>query len=412
MTDSAAFSVERLEWEDEELGTIALPKRPMHVRAGFGSGLSVRAGDGPGLVWAVGDRGPNLKIKTAVRLYGLEKLKDFEGADGAKVMPRIDLGPGLAQLRVGRDKVELVRVLRIGDARGSPVSGLPPESDHAECEPAIDLDGNLLPPDPSGLDTEGIVALADGGFWLGDEFGPSLVRVDGAGRVLRRLTPEGVALEGADYPIEACLPAVAARRQLNRGFEALALSPDEQWLFLAFQSPLAFPDEKAHEGARHVRLWQLDATTGEVSAQYLYALDPPETFLRDSADDEVKRSDIKVSELVAAGPDSLLVLERVSKTTKIYRVTLSEDRAIPPEHLDIKTRPTIEEMSGQGALPLPALDKRLIFSTDEASEVAPDLEGMVILSPSELLLVNDNDFGVEGAKTSFWRIRFDRPLFG
>jgi hypothetical protein len=35
---------------------------------------------------------------------------------------------------------------------------------------------------------------------------------------------------------------------------------------------------------------------------------------------------------------------------------------------------------------------------------------MTILSPTELLLVNDNDFGVEGAETSFWKIRFEEPV--
>jgi hypothetical protein len=38
------------------------------------------------------------------------------------------------------------------------------------------------------------------------------------------------------------------------------------------------------------------------------------------------------------------------------------------------------------------------------------LEGMVLLAANQLLLVNDNDFGVEGAETAFWRITFDRPL--
>jgi hypothetical protein len=58
------------------------------------------------------------------------------------------------------------------------------------------------------------------------------------------------------------------------------------------------------------------------------------------------------------------------------------------------------------------LAKDLLLSTDDFPEVAADLEGMVILSPTELLLVNDNDFGVEGAKTSFWRVTFHEPILG
>jgi hypothetical protein len=403
------WSVERLDWTDEPLGEIDLPKRTMRFRSGFGSGLSRRPGDPPGVVWAVGDRGPNIKVKTAVKLYGLDRLEKLRDETGAKIMPRLDLGPAIAELRVEGDRVELLRSLRIADADGRPVSGLPvPGGPHRRCEPAFGLDGEPLEPDPSGLDTEGIAALADGGFWVSDEFGPSLVRLDSAGRVLKRLVPQGVALDGADYPVEACLPAIAARRQLNRGFEAIALSRDGRRLFVAFQSPLAHPDEAAHEQGRHVRLWRLDSETGEVEAQFLYPLDPPETFLRDQARKPLERSDLKVSELCRAGADSLLVLERGSETTRIYKVTPSGDLALPRDHLDLATRPTVEE----GDADLPLLAKSLVFDTDDAPEIGADLEGMAVLSPSELLLVNDNDFGVEGAETGFWRVRFDRPLLG
>lgn len=406
------WKVERLGWEDEALGEIALPKRPMQLRTGFGSGLATRRGDPPGIVWAVGDRGPNLKVKTAVNRYGLERLKALEVEDGAKIMPRPHLGPAIAQLRVGADRVELLRSFRIRDSHGRPVSGLPvPEGGHARCEPALDLDGNRLAPDPSGLDSEGIVALPDGGFWIGDEFGPSLVRLDAEGRVEQRLVPQGVRLEGAAYPVEPLLPAIAARRQLNRGFEALALSADGRWLFLAFQSPLAHPDEEAHKQGRHVRLWRLDAVTAEVAAQYLYPLDPPDTFRRDREKGALDWSDLKLSEMCGVGEDSLLVLERGSETTKIYRVGPTDDRALPAEHLDIGLRPTVEELSRRDEGPgLPVLAKQLVFSSDEAPEVAADLEGMAILSPCELLLVNDNDFGVEGVATTFWKVTFERPI--
>jgi hypothetical protein len=173
---------------------------------------------------------------------------------------------------------------------------------------------------------------------------------------------------------------------------------------------LAHPDEEAHERAHHVRLWTLDMRSGAVAAQYLYALDPPESFRRDCAKGEFGGSDRKVSEILCDGPARLIVLERGSETTKLYRVALDPAYALAMEHLDIATRPTVEEISGAGG-PLPELSKELLLSTDDHPQVAPDLEGVAILSPTELLLVSDNDFGVEGAETSFWRARFDEPLF-
>jgi Esterase-like activity of phytase len=407
------FTVERLQWSDEALGSIVLPKGELQFRSGFGSGLATRADDPPGIVWAIGDRGPNLKVETALDLYGLESLEDLHPGKGAKIMPRLDLGPAVAQLRLSGDRVELVHSLPISDSAGRPVSGLPvPGGDHATSEPALDLDGRPIAPDPSGLDTEGIVALADGGFWVGDEYGPSLVRLDRHGRVLKRLIPKNSRMDAAAYPVEARLPAIAGRRELNRGFEALALSDDEKWLFLAFQSPLAHPGQRAHENGRHTRLWRLDAETGEVAAQYLYPFDRPDSFRRDAGNGEVRWSDLKLSELCWAGPDSLLVLERGSQTTRIYRVTLDRALALPPEHLDIATRPTVEQLSSVDAGPgLPVLSKELVFNSDDYPEVAADLEGMAILSATELLLVNDNDFGVEGARTSFWLLRFEDAVF-
>jgi hypothetical protein len=405
-----SWTVERLDWADEPLGEIELPKRTMRFRSGFGSGLSRRAGDPPGVVWAAGDRGPNIKVKDAVKLYGLDRLEPLRTEAGAKIMPRLDLGPAIAELRVADGRVELLRTLRITDSGGRPVSGLPvPGGPHTRHEPAFDLEGRKLEPDPSGLDTEGIAALAERGFWVSDEFGPSLVRLDGDGRVLKRLVPQGTDFEGAAYPVDACLPTIAARRQLNRGFEAIALSPDGKWLFVAFQSPLAHPDEAAHERARHVRLWRIELESGEVAAQYLYPLDPPETFRRDGGKAPLERSDLKVSELCFGGANSLLVLERGSETTKIYKVAPTDAFELAPEHLDDSNRPTVEELSA-GEIGLPVLAKRLLFSSDDAPEVGADLEGMAILSPSELLLVNDNDFGVEGAETGFWRVRFDQTL--
>jgi hypothetical protein len=77
------------------------------------------------------------------------------------------------------------------------------------------------------------------------------------------------------------------------------------------------------------------------------------------------------------------VLERMSRDGRLYAVDL--------------------------AAPGP-LAKIQVFSTDDHPEVAPDLEGAVLLSDRELLLATDNDFGTEGAETRFYRLTWDAPI--
>lgn len=404
--------VTALAYADERLETIDFPRRPLEIVRGIGSGLARRASDGT--IWAIGDRGPNLKVKLAIHRYGLDHLARHEETDGAKVMPSLAIGPALTELKVESDRVTILRTLPLRTPAGEPLSGLPPPYSLAEeYEPAIALDGTLLAPDPSGADTEGVAAAPDGSFWIGEEYGPSLLRVAPDGTVGARLVPEGCAAWFADaaYPIRDSLPAITARRRLNRGFEALALSDDGATLYFAFQSPLAHPDVAAHRRARHVRLWLLDTATERVTAQYLYPLDSPRSFARDQAAGDFDRADIKVSELAVLGRNLLLVLERGARTTKLYVVDLEAGAALDPRHLDPGTRPTIEQLSGAGDLDLPVLAKTLIFSTDDFPEISADLEGMVQLSPRQLLLVNDNDFGIEGVATRFWRVDlpFDLP---
>jgi hypothetical protein len=342
----------------------------MRLTLGVGSGLARRPGDPPGRIWGIGDRGPNIKIAAAVQRYGLEHLRPLAGVDGAKVLPRPDLGPTLAELQVGAAGVELVRTLRLTTSDGRPLSGLPlPGSREADMEPAFDLDGRRLPADPYGADTEAVVALSDGSFWVAEEYGPSLLKVDAAGGVRRRWTAAGLDLPGA----EAVLPARALERRLNRGFEGLAVSADERRLYVGFQSALQ------GAGPGSTLIWTLDAQTGALLAEHLYPFDPPASF---TADEDVSQKDLKVCELVCVGEDRLLVLERVTKSARIYRVELSR----------------------------PALTKTLVFSTDDAPEVAADLEGLALVSDRELILATDNDFGVEGAQTCFYRLSSDAPL--
>jgi hypothetical protein len=354
---AAPPAVQPLRWRDPPLAEVQTPLGPLFLTLGVGSALSRRPTDPPGRVWGLGDRGPNLKIKTAVQRYGLQDLARFQGLPGAKLLPLPDFQPALAELQVGEDAVTLVRTLPLRTPEG-PLSGLaPPPGPGCEMEPTFDLEGRRLPADPLGVDTEGLSATADGGFWLSEEYGPSILRVDAEGVVRRRFTPPG-----------------AERRRLNRGFEGLTMWPDETRLFVIFQSGLE------GEARTETCIWTIDPEDGAVIADHRYPFDPPESFRED---EPAALSDLKACEVLCPGPDRLLVLERVTRSARIYRVDL------------------------RGG---PALAKTLLFSTDDHPEVAPDLEGMCLLSERELLISTDNDFGVEGAETRFYRLRFEAAV--
>ena len=405
----SAVEVVPLHWSDDPIGEVAFPARTLLLRHGIGSGLS-RDRREPGIVWAIADRGPNLKRKVAVDQYGWVAPAECDDQPEAKLMPRLDMGPYLAKLRVADEEIGLVAIVRLTAPDGQAIPGCPiPDGLHHQCEPAYGIDGKAIAPDAAGMDTEGVAALRDGRFWLGEEYGPSLVLADAGGRIVRRLMPRGAAIAAGQPWIDDSLPAIAARRHLNRGFEGIGVSPSEERLFVAFQSPLAHPDKKAFKAARHVRLWELDRD-GRVLGQYLYPFDEPKSFIRDCEKEQVNWKDLKICELTAIGERTLLVLERASETCKIYRIELSDDRRVPESHLDIATRPTVEELSAGNRFDLPVLAKQMLFTSDDHRQVAADIEGMTLLDDRSLLLVSDNDYGVEEKETRFFRLVFARAL--
>ncbi len=363
--------VERLDWRDEPLEAIDLPKAKLRMTLGLGSGLSCRHRR----VFAVTDRGPNLFVSQAVDDYGLAHLDRLRAIHGAKVMPAPDMGPEIVELAVETRAVRVLGRKPLRTRSGRRLSGRAlPGSD---MEALFAVDGTPLASDVLGADPEALAAMPDGGFFLAEEYGPSLLRAGADGVVVERWVPAGCegVLASSDLPVRGLLPESAAKRRPNRGIEALCASSDGISLYAGFQSALAGEDEAS------ARIWKLDARTGALQGQWRYPFDAPSSFRRDAARRQVGWSDIKICEFAWAGEDTLVVLERIAHSTKLYQVELAR---------------------------LP--HKRLLLSSDEHPEIGPDIEGMALLWPSEILICSDNDFGVEGAATGFWRILFDRTV--
>jgi hypothetical protein len=96
------------------------------------------------------------------------------------------------------------------------------------------VNGNALPTSAAGLDPKGMVAMADGTFWVSDEYGPYIVHFDATGKEISRLNPYLTAASGNNLP----LPGELKKRKPNKGMEGLTLTPDGKYLVGIMQSPL------------------------------------------------------------------------------------------------------------------------------------------------------------------------------
>jgi hypothetical protein len=412
LADSTVKEVVPIAVPDFPLGEVTYPNgKVLKLTVGIGS---ASAPDKGGLVHFITDRGPNIDCAEIGELVGMDETKLCGGDKLAKNFPLPAFAPSIYTLKIEGNAAELVSAVRLTGASGKPITGLSNPLKAATTEAAYGADGKPIDMDPSGLDTEGLALAPDGTFWIGEEYGPSLVHVGADGKIIERLVPQGVEadLAGADYPVSGALPAILTKRFLNRGIESAAISPDGAFLYFAVQSPLANPDKKAYQASRQIRLLKFDIAQKKAVGEWLYPEDEFSTFAADNKKKPAKQSDVKISEVTALGPDRLLVLERIAKTTKLFLVDLNGALTIPAQFDDPATSPSFEQLDlasaeAAGAKPLA---KTLVLDTDGLDGAPSKIEGVAVLSPAELLLINDSDFGIAGDVTKMVKVIFSTDV--
>ncbi len=376
---------------------------------GIGSGAYHYPGDDSNTVYTIGDRGVNIKCKDDVKVFGGDVC-----AKG-KIFPVINYSPSIFKLqKQHKTGWTVTEIIQLKDADGKQISGLPNPFTSMATENAYDNKGNSIAFDANGLDTEAMIRLSDGSFWISEEYAPSLVHVSAAGIILERLVPAGIEdeLSTANYPVKGLLPEILSKRKLNRGIESIAVSPDESTIYFIMQSPLSNPDAAAYKKSRNVRLFKMDLPSKEIIAEYVYVIDTPESFLADSTS---KQSKVKVSEMVAVDNDKLIILERVNKTTKLFKVKLDEaSNILNTEWDNVVTSPSLEQVTDLSTVAITPLEKELAL--DSATDLQPGalpgkVEGVAILNDHELFMVNDNDFGIKGDATRLINLRVGEDFF-
>ena len=331
--------------------------------------------------WMITDRGPNGQIAVDGKNRRTFWVPEFD--------------PTIVRVKTEGKAIKILEAIPIVGQSGKPVTGLPNLKDVDEA-PYNYSAQELLPLNPNGLDTEGLVRTTAGDFWIGEEYSPSILHVDRTGKVIKRYIPEGLPLEGTDYPVAKVLPVIYGKRKINRGFEGIALSGDEKTLYLVLQSPLLNPDRKTGEASRNSRVLVFDIPSEKVTAEYVYRFDVSKEF-----DPNPKNTpdEMKLSGVIAMNPTTLLVLERTDLVAKLYSVDLSQaTNILGSKWNDAKTVPSLEALADPATAGVRVLPKTLVLDLSSIKGMPEKIEGIALLDQNTLAVSNDNDFDSEESK--------------
>jgi hypothetical protein len=394
------------------------------VRLGGLSDLSSARSGGPDHWWAITDRGPNGTVERAGSKFRTLLVPGFTPS---LVLLQVECGGrGAAEM----NQIAVKRVVPLSGLDGKALTGLP--TGGPGHLPVLSADGSTeLSPDPDGVDTEGVVEMPDGTLWIAEEYGPSLLKIGADGRAIERHVPVGTGNTAAAVPHRVTIPAAYGLRHDNRGFEAIAASPDGTRLWVLLQSPLDNPGPKAAKKTGNVRLLGFDPVAGKPAAEHLYRLGDPTDpdYLAKGAPPD----DGKLCAMAMLDDSRLLVLEQDDAgLARLYAVSLAgatDTLAWQPSSGDFKmVDKTLEELRDLPKAGIVPVGKRLVADLGtlrEAMTAQADggrplhgplkLEGLAIVDDWHVLLANDDDFGVHGKQDSprrsfLWLVELDRPL--
>ena len=355
---------------------------------GMGSDMFRTPGAKAGEYWVVTDRGPN--VDTVLPTGG--------GATGFMVPA---FSPLIMSIKVDGNKVTIQDQIAIKTSAGQGVTGLPNLLGY-DAIPS-DLKGvtanslyNL-----NGLDVEGLVRTANGNFWIVDEYAPSLALLDSKGVVLERWVPEGWTGAPTSYVVNKTIPKIYHKRKANRGFEALAITPDESTLFIGLQSPLLNPSKTEGDASQMTRILRFDIASKKFTGEFIFPFEAPNMVDPRST----KASDLKLSALVALDKDTLLVQERTDLSFLLSTIKIKESANTLNSKWGLDaTTPSLETWPVQkpeGVTELIAqMEKKVIFDSLAIPAMPNKVEGLTVLDDKTVVFINDNDFNFTYDKTT------------
>ncbi len=314
--------------------------------------------------------------------------------------------PKIMRLKIIGNEVQILQVISIKRPNGTGATGLLNPTGFGSTATEIpstnivsncaDFDANTASKDIWGIDSEGLDVDAQGNFWICEEGGPTIWKVNANGVVLKRYTPYALT-QPEDVAID---PAFAFRRN-NRGFEGITITPNGK-IYAIIQSPMYYKNVSGVAGSATLgnstihRILEINPTTGE---QKMYA------YVNDGAigtTSDIRPRDQKIGDLKAINNEEFLVIEQAARgaqnVKKLYKINISNATPVLSGLAYANGTKTLEELDTQANLTangIVPVTKTLHFDIHVAGwpTNVEKAEGIAIIDKNTIVINNDNDYG-------------------
>jgi len=359
--------------------------------AGF-SALFPIAGTNGTEFWVCSDRGVNI---------------DCASANPAACHPTYDklfcfpnYAPKIHRIRIQGDSIQIIRTITMKHpggtgARGvlNPVGFGSTVAELATTDTVNDCANFLAKTtdkDIWGIDPEGIVVDQQGNFYVSEENGPTIWKLNQNGEVVKRYTPYAN-LAGAQ-PQDVAIDTVFKTRKNNRGFESLAITPGGK-IVTMIQSPLLNPTTNVGENSRVHRILEIDPATN-TQRMFVYL----NQDVNGTGANQIRLKDWKVGDMAAINDSTFLVIEAGIRGTndnkRVFKINIGSATPVTSALYGGQSLEALDSagLAAQGVVPVQKTLLVDLVATGWPSAL-DKVEGIAIINDSTIALVNDNDFG-------------------
>lgn len=314
--------------------------------------------------------------------------------------------PKIFRIRLNGDSVQILQTISIKRPDGTTATGIinPTGLGSTATEVAstdtvlncANFNAKIAPKDTFGIDAEGIVVDKNGYFWLCEEGGPTIWKLNSNGVVVKRYTPYGnmPGLQSVDVAIDT----IFKYRKNNRGFENLALTPSGK-IYALIQSPLLNPNTSVGENTRIHRMLEIDPATN-ATRMFVYLNDG---IIGSSGSNQIRLRDWKLGDMVAINDSTFLVLEAALRGTtdikRMYMINIGSATTVNSGLYSGVSLEALVDSTGLANNGIKAVKKTLVMDllANSWPSALDKAEGLTILNDSTLVLCNDNDYGQTSA---------------